>query len=107
MQNLKVGIIILCNMTVTVAICWKIESEFWKMLKTRENRTSDTSTLKDIYDGTEYRQLSKRGGFLCPTTNPANISFVLNTDGVSLFKSSETSVWPIFLVINELPANIR
>ena len=77
------------------------------MLRTREKRTSDTSTLRDIYDGTEYCQLSKRGGFLCPTTNPANISFVLNTDGVSLFKSSETSIWPIFLVINELPASIR
>ena len=77
------------------------------MLKTRENRTSHTSTVKDIYDGTEYRQLSKRGGFLCPTTNPANISFVVNTDGVPLFKSSETSVWPISFVINELTANMR
>lgn len=64
--------------------------------------------IKDIiYDGTEYCQLSKRGGFLCPTTNPANRNIVLNTDGVPLFKSSETSVWPIFLVTNELPANIR
>ena len=33
---------------------------------------------------------------------PNNISFVLNTDGVPIFKSSKTSIWPIYLMINEL-----
>ena len=38
--------------------------------------------LPDIIDGDEYRKLSKPGKFLCQTTNPANISFILNTGSI-------------------------
>ena len=31
----------------------------------------------------------------------------MNTDGVAVFKSSKKSLWPIWLVINELPPNER
>ena len=31
----------------------------------------------------------------------------LNTDGISIFKSSNKSIWPIFLTINELPLSER
>ena len=73
----------------------------------REKQTSSTSTLTDVFDGSEYSQVARPGGFLYPTTNPANISFTINTDGVSLFKSSKTEIWPLFLVINELPPSER
>ena len=36
-----------------------------------------------------------------------NISFTVNTDGIPVFKSSKTSVWPIFLMVNELPYKMR
>ena len=36
---------------------------------------------------------------MCPLT--------LNTDGVAIFRSSKTSVWPVWLVINELPKGMR
>ena len=29
--------------------------------------------------------------------------FLCNTDGVAIFKSSKCSLWPIWIVINELP----
>ena len=40
-------------------------------------------------------------------SSPDNLSFVLNTDGAPVFKSSKVSIWPVFLVINELPFKIR
>jgi len=36
-----------------------------------------------------------------------HISFQINTDGVALFRSSKYSIWPIYLVVNELPPNDR
>ena len=57
--------------------------------------------IEDIYDGTEYK---RHISFL---SNPANISFVLNTDGVAIYTSSKISVWPVWLVINELPRSMR
>ncbi len=35
------------------------------------------------------------------------ITLTFNTDGIPVFKSSNYSFWPLFLVINELPFNIR
>ena len=84
-----------------------LDDDFWKLLKTREKRASSTSTIADVLDGSEYSQLARPGGFLCPTSNPANLSFTINTDGVALFKSSKTEIWPLFLVINELPPSAR
>ena len=35
---------------------------------------------------------------------PENIGVILNTDGVSIFKSSKISIWPVYLEIaNYLP----
>ncbi|CAF1090034.1 unnamed protein product [Brachionus calyciflorus] len=34
-------------------------------------------------------------------------TFTLNTDGISPFKSSKTSIWPVYLVINEINLNDR
>ena len=39
-------------------------------------------TIQDVYDGIEYK---KHSVFL---SNPANISFICNTDGVAIFRSS-------------------
>ena len=53
-----------------------------------------------MYDGKLYKSLSVPGGFL---ESASNISFLGNTDGVALIRSSSYGVWPVFLVINELP----
>ena len=57
----------------------------------------------DIYDGNVYQELV-RDGFLA---NKDNISFLFNTDGIPVFKSSGFSFWPLFLLINELPYKMR
>lgn len=36
-----------------------------------------------------------------------NLSVKLNTDGVAIFRSSQFGVWPLFLLINELPPSLR
>ena len=63
--------------------------------------------IQDIYDGEEYKRLAQPGRFLCRRTNPVNLSFNLSTDGVALFKSSHTEIWPLYLVVNELPPSVR
>ncbi|XP_062593832.1 uncharacterized protein LOC134255326, partial [Saccostrea cucullata] len=62
--------------------------------------------IEDIYDGKMYRKLFESGGPLSPE-NPYNISFSWNTDGIPVFKSSKFSLWPFYLIINELPYRQR
>ncbi|XP_037502213.1 uncharacterized protein LOC119376472 [Rhipicephalus sanguineus] len=60
------------------------------------------NTLSDITDGQLYRD------FVTSTVGFGNrISFVLNTDGAPLFKSSGTAIWPVQLLINEIPPEQR
>lgn len=77
---------------------------FYESLQHRFISNSHDGTLKDITDGLLYQNLSKNNG---PLSKPENISFLLNTDGAPVFKSSHVSIWPIFLTINELEINKR
>ena len=63
-------------------------------------RLSSSSGVSDVYDGLKY----KRQGFLKSCNN---ISFIVNTDGVAIFRSSKKSLWPVWLVVNELPPSER
>ncbi|KAK3916672.1 Halomucin [Frankliniella fusca] len=69
----------------------------------KENRKRSRDCIEDIYDGYIYKQ-QMENGFL---SNPSNISFMWYSDGVSIFKSSSFSIWPLCLVINELPYKLR
>ena len=71
----------------------------WKLLKQCKEGREDS--IEDIYDGEEYR---KHSDFF---KSLANISLICNTDGVSIFNSSNVSIWPIWLAINELPPILR
>ena len=80
-------------------------SNFCENLQYRFYRPkSHSDHIEDIYDGCIYKELFEDNGLL---SNPDNISFLWNTDGVPLFKSSKVSIWPIFLVINELEPKFR
>lgn len=59
--------------------------------------------LGDIYDVALHHQ-HWDSGFL---KDIRKISFIYNTDGVPIFKSSKYSLWPLFLTINELPYSHR
>ena len=79
-----------------------IDPKIWKHLQQRFERSTNGS-ICDIYDGAAYQ---KYGEFLSKE-NPAHTSLLCNTDGVALFRSSKFSIWPIWLVINELPPSQR
>ncbi len=79
-----------------------IDPSFWKLLQQRfKTERGDHNVIRDVYDGEEY---TKHSSFL---SQPGNVSFLLNTDGVALFRSSTISIWPIWLAINELPPDVR
>jgi len=61
--------------------------------------------IVDITSGSEYKKMAVEG-FL-DRKNPYNITVTFNTDGISLFKSTNVSLWPIYLAINELPPKER
>ncbi|VDI08666.1 Hypothetical predicted protein [Mytilus galloprovincialis] len=63
-----------------------------------------TTDVTDIVTGEMYRDLCKPGQFM---NGKDNFTLLFNTDGVPLFKSSGVSIWPIYLVINELPPVLR
>ena len=80
---------------------------FADLIQERFNRKKkNDSAIEDIYDGIAYKKLSENDGPLS-SKHPYNVSFLLNTDGVPVFKSSKMSVWPIFLMVNELPYKQR
>lgn len=68
----------------------------------RKKKNKDN--IEDIYDGANYQQHMKDGEFL---SKKENISLTWNVDGIPIFKSSNYSMWPIYLAINELPLDKR
>lgn len=77
---------------------------FYDDLQWRFKREHDGDHISYIYDGDLYQSLFSNGGIL---SSPDNVSFTFNTDGVPVFKSSKVSIWPLYLVINELPFKKR
>ena len=81
------------------------DAEFVDGLKYRFERVKrDDNNIEDVYDGSLYQSKCGPGGFL---SEPYNLSVKLNTDGVAIFRSSQFGVWPLFLLINELPPSLR
>ena len=96
------SVIYTCTYVVSMhvhAVCCNVacnalaDPTIWSHLQSR----FESSDFRDVLDGKEHEFLSE----------PGNVSLLLNTDGVSMFKSSNISIWPIWLVINELPPHIR
>ena len=81
-----------------------IDLMLWDAIQ--ERFTARDDNIHDVFDGENYRKLLVLGGFLS-YDNPANISLLMNTDDVAIFHSSTTSLWPIWVVINELPPSLR
>ncbi|XP_043472842.1 uncharacterized protein LOC122505365 [Leptopilina heterotoma] len=67
-------------------------------------RPYEKGHIRDIYDGKRYRNFVKK---LNECDKHAYASVIFNTDGAPLFTSSSYSIWPIYLMVNELPYNVR
>ena len=77
---------------------------FYSLLQCQKNIQIKPGQLTDIYGGQLYQALASDGGCLA---DDRNISMVLNTDGVVVFHSTNLSIWPVLLMINELPFSQR
>lgn len=59
-----------------------------------------SSTMSDVCDGAVVQSISA-------INSNAFVTLTMNIDGVQFSKGSQSTIWPILLVINELPAKIR
>ncbi len=67
-------------------------------------RSHSPQILYDVHTGAGYRKAGgTRNFFSCPE----HIGTFFNTDGISVFKSSRLTVWPIYLALASLPPSIR
>ena len=76
----------------------------WMSIQEQYSKRGSSSTLQDIIDGEKYLEHCRPGGIL---HNKNNISVLLNSDGIPIFRSSGIGVWPVQLVINEIPPKER
>lgn len=90
-----------------------LEAGILDLLKYPVTRSkSNSDAIEDIQDGLLYRKHFGSDGFFKGASDEKkkteiHISFQVNTDGVALFRSSKYSIWPVYLVVNELPPNCR
>ncbi|XP_057211909.1 uncharacterized protein LOC130567659 isoform X2 [Triplophysa rosa] len=63
---------------------------------------SSPDSVQDIFDGAMYKSVD-------PLNDPDqfNLSLTWNIDGIHIFKSSPFHIWPIQIIINELPPHMR
>jgi hypothetical protein len=60
--------------------------------------------INDIWNGLKLEPHTKGQKFF---TCAEHLALSLSTDGVPIFKSSSTTLWPVYLIVNNLPPDIR
>lgn len=78
--------------------------DHWEDLQYPLSAKLHDGKIHDIWNGEKLKPHTTGQNFY---TNPEHLAFSLSTDGVPIFKSSSTSLWPVYLVINNLPPSIR
>lgn len=74
-------------------------SEFVEQLKYKNTRArKNTDCMEDLYDAEVYKNVNEDF-----SPSPYDLTFTWNADGLQIFKSNNYSLWPFFLVVNELP----
>ena len=77
-----------------------LDPQIWDALQTRSCTSIADTVMEDIHQGKKYKELEE-------FTSCGNLTLLVNTDGVQLFRSSTVSMWPVWLAINELPISMR
>jgi len=74
----------------------------------------DKDDLTDVFDGAHYRRLRKKKVVVDGETqnhrffsSPVDVALGLFTDGVQLWKRSQSTVWPLFALNYNLPPERR
>ena len=74
-------------------------TDSWSLLQYPFTREEDDH-IHDIQDGEEY----KNDPFF---SVPEHTGLIMNTDGIPVFKSSKSSLWPVLLSVTSLPPALR
>ncbi|XP_031779838.1 uncharacterized protein LOC107981521 [Nasonia vitripennis] len=69
-----------------------------------KEREHEKNHIKDIYDGVLYRKFVQS---LKDSDRHSYATVIFNTDGAPVFESSTYSIWPIYLILNEIPIQSR
>ena len=64
-------------------------------------KLSDHNNMSDLTDGELYQNFNRKTG------QQKAVSFSWNTDGVSIFRSSNYNIWPFYLTVNEMSEHKR
>lgn len=70
----------------------------------KAKKQTNVNVICDIHNGRAYQAVCSEN---CLLANDNNISLMLNTDGVQVYQSTNYSIWPVLLMINELPFTAR
>ena len=90
---------------ICIKIAIFIHAGNWNFLvQPRLTTSTQSSILTDIWDGAGFRINTNYKNFF---SLPGRIAVSMCTDGIPLFKSSSVTLWPIYLVLLNLSANIR
>lgn len=71
----------------------------------RNSHSPNNDNITDFKDGRIYQEFINRDEIKDSKENI--FSFLFNTDGISISKKSKLSIWPLILIINELPIGER
>lgn len=74
---------------------WSVIADFKAAIQEKSNQ----QTISDVYDGEILKKIV--------STRKNALSLMISTDGVSLKKSNPASFWPIQVLCNFLPPNLR
>ena len=96
----------------TFFVTYSVENEIKQLIETNDKyynhtvkeRIHENGVYRDIYDGQMYRKFVNN---LDLGEEDRYITLTFNSDGVPVFKSPAYSIWPIQLIVNETPLNIR
>ncbi|KAM7297031.1 uncharacterized protein ISCGN_022185 [Ixodes scapularis] len=84
---------LLASKTVSVAVANTLE---------KVSRNDDGCATSDITDGHQYRAVRAQAGM-----SSNDLTLTLNSDGSPVFNSSNYSIWPVQVTLNELPPKLR
>ena len=108
-----------CNANIVEADLLRSESFFilFDIRSSLQKTLSIPGVANNLYSNLQKRSLSERSDIIRDITDGEmysqlglgeyDVTCCINTDGVSVFKSSTYSIWPVFVSVNELSPGIR
>lgn len=93
---------LIINPSKEISDILQVHEEYYDniMFKRRHKK----NRLKDIYDGKMYRRFVRN---LNDDDKHSYATMTFNTDGASVFESTNASIWPVYLMPNEIPIEAR